>query len=494
MREVYASGTDTIILGYSGENEARKIIFNFPNDWLDEFPNATFAIHVKRSGDGAIYTARMVSVDFSEQTINWTITIDETSYPGSGESQLCLISNDVIVKSQTFKTQVVRSTTSVTPTEPPPDTLIEEAVNRYIEQHVNVITVHDTGDSGQLLQSNGDGTYNWLTVVDPVSDSDAGSTLVPKRVLNRLAQIIRDKTGYEGDLKIETMADVLENTDMWTTEEYALGLAPAAAEITLSVGTLPAYAFYGRTHIAKVNLPYCGRINDNAFVNSSVSIVDAPNVVYITKSVFNTATSLTSVNMPKLQTIGDVSNFYGCTCLSEVSFPELKYIAGTTFQNCICLNGVYLPEVVNVTGLNATTDSVFNGCRSLERIELPKFEGKIRTTWFDACYNLREIILPHLKGIQGTNNFRNCYALEKLYLPECDYWASTNFTGCNSLKKICLYKKPSTMGATALNAPALEDIYVLWSQGEVAGAPWGAPSGCTVHYNTQYDDDGEPII
>ena len=72
-------------------------------------------------------------------------------------------------------------------------------------------------------------------------------------------------------------------------------------------------------------------------------------------------------------------------------------------------------------------------------------------------------------------------------------WANNNFAGCTSLKRLCLYVKPTTLGTTALNAPALEDIYVPWSQGEVAGAPWGAPAGCTVHYNTQYDEDGEPI-
>lgn len=481
-------------IGYAGENETRQIVFEYPADWLNVFPEGEIELHVKRAGDAAVYKARQTLTDDTDHTLTWTVTSADTSYSGSGEVQLCCIENGRIVKSQKYQTHVAPSTAAVTPVAPPPETIIEQAVIDYITQHVDVVVVRDTGEAGQVLQSNGDGTYSWQTVSDPVVDNNGGVCIVPAAVLARLARAIRDKTNYEGELNIETMADVLDNTDMWTTEEYALGLAPAAAEITLSVGTLPAYAFYGRSHIAKVNLPYCGRINDNAFVNSTVSIIDAPNVVYITKSVFNTATSLTSVNMPKLQTISDVSNFYGCTCLSEVSFPELKYIAGTTFQNCICLNSVYLPEVVNVTGLNATTDSVFNGCRSLERIELPKFEGKIRTTWFDACYNLREIILPHLKGIQGTNNFRNCYALEKLYAPECDYWASTNFSGCSSLKKLCLYKKPSTLGATAFNAPNLEHIYVPWAQGEVAGAPWGAPAGCTVHYNTRYDENGEPIL
>ena len=29
---------------------------------------------------------------------------------------------------------------------------------------------------------------------------------------------------------------------------------------------------------------------------------------------------------------------------------------------------------------------------------------------------------------------------------------------------------------------ALTDIYVYWASGQVANAPWGAPSGCKIHY------------
>ena len=484
----------TVILGYAGENEARQVVFEYPATWVEEFPNGTIALHVKRSGDGAVYQAQNITDDRESRRVTWTITTAETSYSGRGEVQLCLIDGGAVVKSQRYFTSVSESTATVTPTDPPPDTLIAQAVDNYIAEHVDVVTVSTHGDDGQILQSNGDGSYSWLTVTDPIIDSDTGNTFVPTRALNRLANAIRSKTHYDGDLDINTMAQVMEQTDLWTTEDFCLGIAPAAEELTLNFGAVPAYALYQRQNIAKVNLPYAGRLNNYAFANSAVSQVNAPNLACLTTYAFSGDTALVEADFPKLITTEGGYNFNGCTGLTTVNLPKLKYIYTNTFSGCYSLAELNLPELVNVTGLGTAVDSVFANCRAIERIELPKFEGTIRTSWFDGCYNLREAILPKLAAMTTNYNFRYCYRLTKVYAPECKNWGTQTFTGCTDLKRICLYTKPTTLSSTALNAPNLEDIYVPWSQGEVSGAPWGAPAGCTVHYNTQYDEDGEPIV
>lgn len=427
-------------------------------------------------------------------SVRWTVTLDETSYFGVGEAQLCLIKGDTVVKSMTYKTFVVRSCSSVTPTEPPPDTLIEQAVNDYIARHVDVVTVSDSGEDGQLLQSNGDGTYSWLTVTDPLVSSDTGETLVPTRALNRLARAIRQKTGYEGDMTVETMAEVLEQTDMWTTEEYCLNLAPAAAELTITLGAIPAYAFNGRQNISKVVLPYCGKINTQAFSNSSISIIHSSSVTVLAAYAFNNCTSLANVELPNLINI-EGTNCFTTTAISNIDLPKLKTIHSAAFGNCYSLTEVNLPELENTYNYANSVDNAFQNCRVLKRITLPKFEGVFRTGWFDGCYDLQEAIFPKLKQITTNYNFRNCYALEKLYAPECTVWTGTqNFSNCNSLRRMCFYTKPTSISNTLFSgAPVLQDIYVSWSQNEVAGAPWGAPAGCTVHYDTVYDDDGEPI-
>lgn len=485
----------TIDLGYAGENEARVCRLSYPEEWVAEFPQGVIEIHVKRAGDGAVYKAQSVTDDRSTRTVSWVITSVETSYAGRGEAQLCFVDNGAIVKSQRYSTVVAISTSAVTPTDPPPYTLIAQAVNDYIAEHVDVVTVSTHGDDGQILQSNGDGSYSWLTVTDPIIDSDTGNTLVPTRALNRLANAIRSKTGYEGDMTVETMAEVLEQTDMWTTEEYCMNLAPAAAELTITLGALPAYAFYGRQNISKVVLPYCGKINTQAFSNSSISIINAPQVSVLAGYVFNNAVSLSIVELPNLINIEGINAFTG-TALSSIYLPKLKTINSAAFSGCYSLTEVNLPELKNGYNNSISVDNAFQNCRLLKLITLPKYEGVFRTGWFDGCYDLQEAIFPKLKQITTNYNFRNCYALEKVYAPECTVWTGTqNFLNCNALRRMCFYTKPTTISnALFSGAPVLQDIYVSWSNGEVAGAPWGAPAGCTVHYDTEFDADGDPIV
>lgn len=491
-----ASSTSVVSIGFAGENESRGIRFYYPQDWLNEFPNGEIAIHVKRSGDGAVYQAQEVDDDRATRTVIWTITSTETSYSGRGEAQLCWVDSGVVVKSQRYTTNVEMSTAAVTPTDPPPDTIIEQAVEDYLRDYVDVITVSDHGTDGQILQSNGDGSYSWLSVDNTIVDSDTGDTLVPTRTLNRLARIIRQKTGYEGDMSVETMAEVLEQTDMWTTEEYCMNLAPAAAELTITLGAIPNNGIYYRQGLARVNLPYCGRIGSYAFQGSSISILDAPMVTDIGIAAFISCTNLHLVQLPKLVNIEGINAFNGCIALGRISLPALKTLHNSVFHGCLSLTEIDLPQVEINYGNSDSIDSVFNNCRLLPSVILPKFSGIIRTSWFDNCWLLQEAVFPKLSKITGNYNFRNCYALEKLYAPECTVWNGTqNFLNCNSLRRMCFYTKPTSISNSLFSgAPVLQDIYVSWSNGEVAGAPWGAPAGCTVNYDTEYDEDGEPIV
>lgn len=495
MIEINANPNGAIPIGYAGENETRQAVFTYPAQWVEEFPNGSVELHVKRAGDGALYIATDTADDREERRFTWTITATDAAYSGRGEVQLCYLKDGKIVKSQRYITNVEISTAVGDIPEPPPPTIVQEAVDAYLEQYVDVITVSDHGTDGQVLQSDGDGSYSWLSVDNTVIDSDTGDTLVPTRMLNRLAQVIRQKTGYEGDMTVETMAEVLEQTDMWTTEEYCLNLAPAAAELTITLGALPQYALHGRQNIVKVVLPYCGVINDFGFSRSSVSIVIAPRITTIGAYAFDNCAALTEIVAPQLVNTRGGYNFQNCTALKTISLPSLRTTQGYLCYQDFALENVNLPNLE--TGYNGSEaiSYLFGLCKALERIELPKYKGVFQTGCFDSCTSLKEAIFPKLSKITTNYNFRNCYDLAKLYAPECTVWNGTqNFLNCNSLRRMCFYTKPTTISNTLFSgAPVLMDIYVSWSQGEVAGAPWGAPAGCTVHYNTVYDEDGEPI-
>ena len=64
----------------------------------------------------------------------------------------------------------------------------------------------------------------------------------------------------------------------------------------------------------------------------------------------------------------------------------------------------------------------------------------------------------------------------------------------SSVTQIIINSTPSSIHVNAFRkANALADIYVPWSEGEVANAPWGA-TNATIHYNTTFDENGDPIV
>lgn len=66
----------------------------------------------------------------------------------------------------------------------------------------------------------------------------------------------------------------------------------------------------------------------------------------------------------------------------------------------------------------------------------------------------------------GSNAFANCIALTSIIIPASVTLMYSNvFTGCTNLT----------------------DIYCLFNEGALSGAPWGAPDTTTVHYLTEED-------
>lgn len=68
-----------------------------------------------------------------------------------------------------------------------------------------------------------------------------------------------------------------------------------------------------------------------------------------------------------------------------------------------------------------------------------------------------------------------------------------SFAGCTGLERVRFLGTPTTLMNGAFGANnKLTDIYVPWSEGEVANAPWGA-SRATIHYDTVYDENWNVI-
>lgn len=153
---------------------------------------------------------------------------------------------------------------------------------------------------------------------------------------------------------------------------------------------------------------------------------------------FSYLAELTSVDMPdNVIAIGD-SGFYRCPKLQLTSLPS------------------------EITSLG---DFAFSDCSKLALTSLPSGMTSIGAYAFKQGTGLASITLPPALTTIGDFAFANCTGLE-----------TVKFTSTVS----------SIPGGVFSGCPKLSTIYVPWSQGQVANAPWGASSATII-----YDYTGE---
>ena len=176
------------------------------------------------------------------------------------------------------------------------------------------------------------------------------------------------------------------------------------------------------------------------------------------------------------------------------SFDEFQYFIKVTeagsWLGCTNLTSITLPKSCVSIGVNA-----FNGCTSLERINL-KNVRYLRAMAFAYCESLSiEVNMPYFSGrmegspvmdyeffrgsgvtkalnlgiiqdMGGYGFFQDCVNLTEVWVPATVTGIErTTFKGCSSLQTlVCLPNTPPTTAATAFNGvPADMNIYVPYS-------------------------------
>lgn len=159
--------------------------------------------------------------------------------------------------------------------------------------------------------------------------------------------------------------------------------------------------------------------------------------------------------------------FAGCKNIESVKFinPNITTIPNSCFFNCTGLKTIIGEYITSIVG------SGFSGCTSLKNVDLPNVDY-CDSSAFYGCSSLEEISLPKL--IKAPFQFvRDCRSLKVVKLASCTgFTNSYQFTSC----------------------PKLTDVYLPNDASTYSGYPWGAGSQCTFHYNTVFDENGEPII
>ena len=169
---------------------------------------------------------------------------------------------------------------------------------------------------------------------------------------------------------------------------------------------------------------------------------------------------LTSVDMPdNVIAIGD-NGFYRCSKLSLTSLPPgITSIGQYAFNNCPRLALTTLPS-----GITSLPTAAFQYCPKLALTTLPSGLISIGDYAFRQGTGLASITLPPALTTIGDYAFANCAGLETVrFTSTVSSIPNGVFSGCTKLST----------------------IYVPWSQGQVANAPWGASNATIVYDYTE---------
>lgn len=192
-------------------------------------------------------------------------------------------------------------------------------------------------------------------------------------------------------------------------------------------------------------------------------------ITTLDNSAFALLYNLKIIKLP--DTITTLGNYVFQTCrvLKTIELPAtISTMGNGVFRNCSLLKEFTIPPLVTQLG-----SYTFADCISLETVNGIERMTSIGVYCFDGCPKLRGAVILNEALLElGTSTFRDCISLEKIIFKGIPTTVANNvFSNCINIK----------------------DIYVPWSEGAVANAPWGAPNA-TIHYNTTYDENGNPIV
>lgn len=208
------------------------------------------------------------------------------------------------------------------------------------------------------------------------------------------------------------------------------------------------YAFSECRNIIQVILPLSLKeIGDRAFANSCIQeIVLSDNIERIGKEAFANCEGLTYIEIPNSVLEIDEGAFSGCINLRRVVFNthvidntfvfenKIKKISARTFDSCKSLEKIEFPKYVETIGEHA-----FAGCSSLKTIVIPESVTTVKKEAFAYCKSLSNIVFSGNISEMGDGVFIDCIGLENVIL-SCEISAVPKemFARCRNLKNVII--------------------------------------------------------
>lgn len=198
---------------------------------------------------------------------------------------------------------------------------------------------------------------------------------------------------------------------------------------------------------------------------------------------FSYLAELTSVDMPdNVIAIGD-NGFYRCPKLQLTSLPPgITSLGDYAFSDCSSLALTSLP-----TGITSIGDQAFRDCSRLALTALPPGITSLPTAAFQYCPKLALTTFPSGMTSIGAYAFKQGTGLASITLPPAlTTIGDFAFANCTGLETVKFTSTVSSIpGGVFSGCTKLSTIYVPWSQGQVANAPWGANNATIIYDYTE---------
>ena len=316
------------------------------------------------------------------------------------------------------------------------------------------ITVPDS------VTSIGDGAFNWceslesITIPDGVKSignhafagcSALESITIPDSVLN-----IGD-SAFEGCTALEsiTIPDSVLSIGYSAFEECTALKSITIPDSVLSIGYS---AFEECTALKSITIPGSVlSIGQRTFAGCSglESAIIADGVTSIGDDTFLNCTNLVNVSLPDSLTSIGSDTFYGCTNLQTYDDGTASYL-GNSENHYLVLVSVISKEITSFTIDDKTKfiwNGAFNGCRSLERVDIPDSILGIGHHAFQDCNSLTAIKIPYGITTIEEYTFYCCTNLKNITIPDTvTFIDRAAFEGCNNLETISIPDSVTSIG------------------------------------------------
>lgn len=181
----------------------------------------------------------------------------------------------------------------------------------------------------------------------------------------------------------------------------------------------------------------------------------------------------------------------------EVGFRKVEVDVPQQFTLDNLVNSAALKNLGEITvNVSDIGDTAFNGW-TFDTIHLPNVERFPDYYPFSGT-GIKYIDMPNVWRLGRT--FYECWSFRGTYgdgegvlkLKKVTAVSGSCFYSCSRLKKVYFYKTAKIADNAFRGCSGITDIYVPWSEGEVANAPWEA-TNATIHYDTVYGEDGNVV-